>query len=176
MAILISVEVMVNTINLMLHSISTTEIKNKHFGNLGLGSNKYYNELNLNREQDRAIYDQRQSGQFQPAVECKNWAFFFAMKTYYWHFAKWQRTDNDREFLSTSITKIYSQQSPGKVDSTLDASNNIRTQSLNANVNLNYRFTDTLGNELSVDVDRGMHLLLQPACNPIGISMEPLVR
>ncbi|MFN8319866.1 MAG: TonB-dependent receptor [Saprospiraceae bacterium] len=138
------------------------------FGNLGLGSNKYYNELNLNREQDGAIYDQRQSQvNSNLPLNVKLGMDFFANEKHTFGILLNGNTQMaDREFLSTSITKIYSQQSPGIVDSTLDASNNIRTQSLNANVNLNYRFTDTLGNELSVDVDRGMYTATSTSMQP----------
>jgi hypothetical protein len=37
---------------------STSTIAILTFGNFGIGNNKYYNELNLRREQDGAIYDQ----------------------------------------------------------------------------------------------------------------------
>ena len=114
MAILISVVDMVNTINLMLHSISTTEIKINTFGNLGLGSNKYYNELNLNREQDGGhLRSKTIAGQFNLPLNVKLGMDFLRMKTYFGILLNGNTQMADREFLSTSITKIYSQQSPG---------------------------------------------------------------
>lgn len=72
----------------------------------------------------------------------------------------------DKEYISTSRTNIYSQLSPTRIDSTLDASNTITNHSYNANVNLNYRFTDTIGNELSVDLDKGYFTATSTSMQP----------
>lgn len=129
------------------------------FGNIGVGSNKYYNELNLNRKQDGAVYDQRQSqvNSNLPLNVKVGLDYYANDKHTFGVLVNGNTQMADREFLSTSITKIYAQQSPAKLDSTLEAANTIMSRSLNANINLNYRYTDTLGNEMSVDLDRGMY-------------------
>ena len=129
------------------------------FGNLGVGSNKYYNELNLNRKQDGAVYDQRQSqvNSNLPLNIKAGFDYYANDKHTFGILVNGNTQMADREFLSTSITNIYAQQSPSKLDSTLEAANTIMSRSLNANINLNYRYTDTLGNEMSIDLDRGMY-------------------
>ena len=138
------------------------------FGNFGIGNNKYYNELNLRREQDGAIYDQKQSQvNSNVPVNAKIGVDYYANDKHTIGILFNGNTQVvDKEYISTSRTNIYSQLSPTRIDSTLDASNNIINHSYNANVNLNYRFTDTIGNELSVDLDKGLFTATSTSMQP----------
>lgn len=138
------------------------------FGNVGLGSNKYYNELNLRREQDGAIYDQRQSQvNTNVPLNMKMGVDYYANDKHTFGVLLNGNTQlKNREFISTSKTNIYSLLSPTRIDSTLDATNTIANHSYNANVNLNYRYTDTIGNELSVDLDKGFFSATSTSMQP----------
>ncbi len=59
---------------------------------------------------------------------------------------------NNWAYSQTDISKL----STPKRDSILIAQNTGSTQNWNTNFNLNYKFTDTLGNELNIDADYGI--------------------
>ena len=149
-------------------NINNRNKKVNTFGNFGIGNNKYYNELNLRREQDGAIYDQRQSQvNSNVPVNGKIGVDYYANDKHTFGILFNGNTQMiDKEYISTSRTNIYSQLSPTRIDSTLDASNTITNHSYNANVNLNYRFTDTIGNELSVDLDKGYFTATSTSMQP----------
>ncbi|MBK8698880.1 MAG: TonB-dependent receptor [Saprospiraceae bacterium] len=129
------------------------------FGSIGLGNNKSYNELNLYREQEGGVFDQKQSQvNLNKPINTKLGIDYYASSKHTFGFLINANTQyGDNTFISTSETRISSLSNPDKVDSILRAGNNITKTSLNANANLNYRFTDTLGNEVSIDLDRGMY-------------------
>ena len=129
------------------------------FGSFGIGNDKNYNELNLYREQNNAVFDQKQSQtNTEKPLNAKLGLDYYANNEHtFGVLANINTQYGDKEYLSTSQTKISSQITPIKIDSILNASNNIMSKSINANFNLNYRFADTLGNELTVDLDRGLY-------------------
>lgn len=54
-------------------------------------------------------------------------------------------------------TKISTIEAPTSVDSLLDATNNIDGNRYNVNFNLNYRFADTAGHTINIDIDHGLY-------------------
>lgn len=67
---------------------------------------------------------------------------------------------------SKSLTSIGRQESPNAVDSLLDARNDIDDHRKDLNANLNYRYADTSGHSLNIDLDRGVYRIR-------GNSLQP---
>lgn len=59
---------------------------------------------------------------------------------------------NNTSFARTDISKL----STGKIDSILVSENNGSIRNINANFNLNYKYSDTLGNDFNIDADYGL--------------------
>ncbi|MFM2394042.1 MAG: hypothetical protein RLZZ546_2024 [Bacteroidota bacterium] len=133
--------------------------KTNIYGNFGVGNNKYYNEMNLLREQDGGVFDQEQSQvSSNYPLNGKIGVDYYANSKHTFGFlvnANTQYKDND--WRSTSITKISNLSTRSKIDSVLNATSSIVGNSINVNANFNYRFEDTLGNEVTFDIDRGIY-------------------
>lgn len=67
---------------------------------------------------------------------------------------------------SASLAAIGRVESPGSVDSLLDADNLIDNDRRDLNLNLNYRFADTSGRTLNFDLDRGVYRLRGESYQP----------
>lgn len=67
---------------------------------------------------------------------------------------------------SASTAKISDQHSVGRIDSLLVASNDMENDRNDLNINLNYRFADTSGHTLNIDLDKGSYRIR-------GASFQP---
>ena len=138
------------------------------YGSFGVGNNKDWNEMFLYRQQDGSIFDQSQSqvstgnplngkiGVDYYANSKHTFGILINANTQYKH-NSWE---------SVSETLISKDEVGSHVDSILSARNTITNKSLNANLNLNYRFSDTLGNEVTIDLDRGLFNLESSSMQP----------
>ncbi len=142
--------------------------KTNTFGSIGIGNNKNYNSLNLLRDQDGGIFDQKQTQvNTNNPLNGKFGIDYYANKNHTFGFLVNANTQyKDNIFDSQSNTFISSNLTRERIDSTLRASNTINNNAINANVNFNYRFADTLGNELTIDLDKGYY-------NNESSSMQP---
>ncbi len=128
------------------------------FGNAGVSSNENYNGLDMYRTQDGKNFDQqqRQVSIIKPLNIKFGTDYFINSKQTIGFLANANTFLTDNDWKSTSKVFISQAGTPTKIDSTLNAENNIIGNRINANFNLNYRYVDTLGNELTMDVDRGL--------------------
>lgn len=125
------------------------------FGNLGGSLGLYHNNMNLYRLQKDTIYDQINNNQNKNnSINTKVGADYFVnsqhtiglMATYNYSDADWS---------SSSNSPIYYQPT-GAFVKTLQAFNTAPASRTNANINLNYRYLDTSGNEINFDADHGL--------------------
>ncbi len=138
------------------------------FGSFGLGNNKYYNYLNLSREQDGASYDQKQT-QYNnnfPLNAKVGLDFYASDKHTFGVLINANTQYKQNAYSSTSNTIISNLKTREKVDSTLQAFNTINSNNINTNANINYKYADTLGNEIVVDLDKGYY-------HDMSNSMQP---
>ncbi|MBK8390140.1 MAG: hypothetical protein IPL23_13025 [Saprospiraceae bacterium] len=63
----------------------------------------------------------------------------------------------DNEWASESQTTIGTMGRENMIDSVLIAQNTITSNNLYTNFNVNYKFSDTVGNELTIDLDKGIY-------------------
>lgn len=70
------------------------------------------------------------------------------------------------DWRSKSLTKIGHLEAPGSVDSLLQATNEQDNQRSDVNFNLNYRFADTSGHTVNLDVDRGFYRIRGESYQP----------
>ncbi len=136
------------------------------FGSIGIGNNENYNLLELYREQDGSIYDQKsESRNVRNPLNGKFGIDYFLSDKHTLGFLANVGTNfkqnQDNEVSTTNISSSYN-----KLDSILKAENIQKKNSLNTNLNLNYKYSDTLGNELTVDIDRGFFNSTSTASQP----------
>lgn len=125
------------------------------FGNAGYNDGEWHNSMTFYREQNGKIFDQSQKQiSYHPGGNLKIGADYFAnSKNTFGILATGNfMTGNWKSSSQTFISEATSSQ---RIDSVLDATNTIEMGRQNANFNANYRFLDTSGHELSVDLDRG---------------------
>ena len=123
---------------------------NNHFGN-------WKNELYLRREQAGKIFDQaslmddnNNNHNFKLGTD-----FFLNSKHTIGFVADGRHARGPWE--NDARTDIYSLDAPDQLDSVLVASNRVPQNRNNFNFNLNYRFADTSGHELTLDANRGLY-------------------
>lgn len=140
-------------------SLNNRNKKTNIYGNAGIGNDKYYNEMNLLREQDGGVFDQEQSQvSTNYPLNGKFGIDYYANSKHTFGFLINANTQyKDNVWKSTSKTNISGLSTRSKIDSILNATSTITSRSLNVNANINYRFEDTLGNEVTFDIDRGMY-------------------
>ncbi|MBV6438487.1 MAG: TonB-dependent receptor [Haliscomenobacteraceae bacterium CHB4] len=123
---------------------------NNHFGD-------WHNELNLVRDQDGRRFDQK--SEMKDNNNNHNFKFgsdFFLNSKHTIGFivdgrtAQGPASNNTRTYISSLAT-------PGQPDSVLVAGNYQPQDRKNLNFNLNYRFADTSGRELTIDANRGAY-------------------
>ncbi|HAD12953.1 MAG TPA: TonB-dependent receptor [Saprospirales bacterium] len=73
---------------------------------------------------------------------------------------------NPGDWHSSSVAQISDLHSINRIDSLLVASNDVANDRNDLNINLNYRFADTLGHTLNIDLDRGTYRIR-------GASFQP---
>jgi len=126
------------------------------FGNLSGDLGVYENNLFLNRTQNDTIYDQQSKHQNNNKnYNVKAGAdYFINDKNTIGVMVKYN--DENNKWASTSNTNIYYQsETPAKFVKRLDAFNTIPGYKTNLNSNLNYRYADTSGTEITADADYG---------------------
>ena len=129
------------------------------YANVNVGNSKYFNEMNLYREQDSKIFDQkqRQSSESAPLNTKIGVDYYASSKSTFGALVALNTQYKDVAWQSYSNTTIANIETRSKVDSVLNASNTIMSRNLYGNVNLNYKYEDTSGNEIVVDIDKGYY-------------------
>ncbi len=126
------------------------------FGNLGGDLGRHENNLYLNKTQNDTVYDQNskhdhQSENYNAKVGLD---YFMDNKNTFGFLVKYNN-QNDH-WSSNGNTNIYYQtQSSANFIKRLLASDSIPGLRTNMNANLNYRYADTLGTEITADADYG---------------------
>ncbi len=126
------------------------------FGNLGGDIGIYENNLYLNRTQNDTVYDQNTKNM----NENKNYNakvgfdYFINSKNTIGAIIKYNNEDG--KWSSNGKTNIYfKSQTPTSFVKRLEATSNIPGLRTNMNSNLNYRYADTMGTEITADADYG---------------------
>ena len=126
------------------------------FGNLGGDLGIYENNLYLNRTQNDSIYDQHTTNKndnnnYNAKVGID---YFIDGKNTFGAILKYN--NEDEKWSSKGNTNIYFQsQSPTSFVKRLEASSTNPGLRTNMNTNLNYRYADTMGKEITADADYG---------------------
>ncbi|MCC6462659.1 MAG: TonB-dependent receptor [Saprospiraceae bacterium] len=127
------------------------------FGNYSNHFGDWHNKLYLYREQAGNIYDQSST-----TVDNNNnhnfkigSDFFLNAKHTLGFVVDGRHAQGPNE--TEARTRISSLSQPGQLDSVLVASNRVPQNRNNLNINLNYRFADTSGHELTLDANRGRY-------------------
>jgi hypothetical protein len=125
------------------------------FGNVGGNIGNYENGISLYRIQNDTLYDQDGVNTSRnKSINAKIGTDFFASSNHtFGVLANINISDN--QWGAESRTPIYDQKT-GQLAKTLVARNSSPQSRTNANFNANYRYTDTMGRELNVDVDYGL--------------------
>ncbi len=127
------------------------------FGNYSNHFGAWHNDLNLYREQAGNVYDQRSkmkddnnNHNFKVGSD-----FFLNSKNTLGFVVDGRHAHGP--WGNTARTEISNMNNPNQIDSVLVASNRQPQNRNNLNINLNYRFADTLGHEFSIDANRGYY-------------------
>ena len=125
------------------------------FSNVSTNVGKYENQMNLYRIQNDTIYDQHTAMNWEDKnINFKAGADLFATpKSTIGVMANGSFSKN--EWSSNGYTPITYQPS-GLLVKELRSSNSVPAKRQNFNANLNYRFADTSGKEINVDLDYGL--------------------
>ena len=127
------------------------------FGNYGNHFGNWHNNLHLYREQGGKIFDQNSlMDDANNNHRFKAGSDFFLNAKNTVGFVVDGRT-NQGPWENDARTNIYTLGNPGHLDSLLIASNRVPQHRNNFNFNLNYRFADTSGHELTIDINRGVY-------------------
>ena len=143
--------------------------RNEKVNLFGSYSNHYgtwHNTLNLYREQNGRIFD----GSSKMADENGNHNYkagvdFFLNSKNTLGVLYTGRYVNG-PWNNSAITKISDMATPDRIDSMLVATNRNPQERFNNSFNLNYRFADTSGHVLSVDLDKGLFTSRQSSFQP----------
>ncbi|MFM2268380.1 MAG: hypothetical protein RL757_1821 [Bacteroidota bacterium] len=140
-------------------SLNNRTKKVNTFGTVSVSDNTWYNNMNLRREQDGRVFDQRQ----QQVNDNRDLNGKFGLD----YFPNSRHTFGvlfnggtnlqQNKWTSDSRTTISNLSNPNKIDSILVAQNVIAGGRQNVNANFNYRFADTSGHEFVLDVDNGYY-------------------
>ncbi|MCK6694641.1 MAG: TonB-dependent receptor [Thermoanaerobaculia bacterium] len=127
------------------------------FGNYSNHFGNWKNELYLRREQAGKVFDQasfmddnNNNHNFKLGTD-----FFLNSRHTIGFVADGRHAQGPWE--NDARTDIYSLDAPNQLDSVLVASNRVPQNRNNFNFNLNYRFADTSGHELTLDANRGIY-------------------
>lgn len=125
------------------------------FGNIGGNIGRFQNELYFYRKQKDTVYDQKtRMYTDNQSINAKVGADFFVNSKHTLGVMT-NLNYNDNQWKSEGNTDIYEQNS-GVFVKSLKAFNTIPGYRLNSNSNLNYRYADTSGREVNVDIDYGV--------------------
>lgn len=127
------------------------------FGNYSNHFGNWHNDMHLYREQAGKVFDQtslmndnNNNHNFKLGAD-----FFLNSKHTLGFVADGRHAQGPWE--NDARTNIYSLDTPNQLDSVLVASNRVPQNRNNFNFNLNYRFADTSGHELTIDANRGLY-------------------
>lgn len=124
------------------------------FSNVSGNIGNRMNDLNIYREQNDTIYDQHTKMlNIRRGINLKAGADYFASKRSTYGFLVTTNLGGG-SFNTEGNTKIYDENH--QLVKTLIATNSMPANRTNANFNLNYRFVDTSGKEISFDGDYGL--------------------
>ena len=128
------------------------------FGNYGNHFGNWHNHFHLYREQAGKIFDQNSlMDDANNNHRFKLGSDFFLNSKNTIGFVVDGR-NNQGPWENDARTNIYALATPGQLDSVLVASNRVPQNRTNLNFNLNYRFADTSGHELAIDLNRGAYI------------------
>lgn len=129
------------------------------YGNVGFGKSEWHNNMSLKREQDGKLFDQHQKQvSYNTPLNGKFGMDYYANSKHTFGFLANANTNiGDKRWESTSTTNIGTLSKVGVIDSVLNAGNNTAGNFINANINANYRYADTLGNTFTFDIDKGIY-------------------
>jgi iron complex outermembrane recepter protein len=129
------------------------------YGNVGVGKSEWHNNMSLKREQDGKLFDQYQKQvSYNTPLNGKFGLDYYANSKHTFGFLANANTNiGDKRWESTSTTDIGTLSKVGVIDSVLNAANNTEGNFINANINANYRYADTLGNTFTFDIDKGIY-------------------
>lgn len=129
------------------------------FGSIGFGSSKYYNESKFYREQNKNTIDQVQeeNNKENPLNGKVGIDYYANDKNTIGALINFNTQFKDNVWTSSSRSAITTLSTREVIDSVLQAGNTITRNSINANANINYRYADTIGNEIIVDLDKGYY-------------------
>jgi outer membrane receptor protein involved in Fe transport len=137
-------------------SLNNRNKKVNIYGNFGLGNSKWYNEMGIKRTQDGKTFDMSDVSTSQNSpINTKFGVDYYASSKHTFGIlinANTQYQDNNENHLNNTF---ISNAKSTNIDSVLNASSNETSRSFNSNINLNYKFADTIGNELTFDIDYG---------------------
>ena len=132
---------------------------NNHYG-------RWHNDQNFLREQNGLRFDQEAKSYFMSRWNSARLGADWNINSKHTVGILVNGNMNLADWHSKSLTKIGRQETPGAVDSLLDARNDIDDHRKDLNANLNYRYADTTGHSLNIDLDRGAYRIR-------GNSLQP---
>jgi iron complex outermembrane recepter protein len=147
-------------------SLNNRSKKLNTFGSYNNHYGRWHNEQNFLREQNGSYFDQQAK-----SYNTSRWNSFRVGTDYYINSKHTVgvlvngNIDNG-DWNNTSTTKIGSLANPSEVTSILNATNNIPGHRYDLNLNANYRYLDTTGRSLNIDLDRGGYRI-------VGNSYQP---
>jgi iron complex outermembrane recepter protein len=128
------------------------------FGSYGNHYGIWHNSLDLRREQSSRVFDQESDMRdFNRNHNYKAGADFF-LNSKHTVGLLFNGRHSEGNWENSAITKISDLATPTRVDSMLVAQTVSPQNRDNNAINLNYRFADTSGHVLSIDLDRGFYV------------------
>jgi len=142
------------------------------FGNYNNHFGSWHNTIDLYREQSGKIFDQKSKSEDNNNNHSGKVGadFFLNSKNTLGFIVDGRIAQGPVE--NHSRTEIFSLDDPNQLDSVLVASNRQPQNRRNFNFNLNYRYADTTGRELSVDLNRGGYRFRADSYQP-NYYMDP---
>lgn len=131
--------------------------RNKHiniFGNYTYNDSRTESEMRLYRKQLDTLFDQKSTMQFNGKTHNYKAGLDYFINKRSTIGVMLNGTANDMTFSNVSRTPI-SYIPTGVLDRVLVADNSSKSNRDNTNINVNYRYADTLGHELNMDADYG---------------------
>lgn len=132
---------------------------NNHYG-------RWHNDQNFLRQQNGLSFDQQAKSYFMSRWNSARLGADWNINAKHTVGVLVNGSMNLAGWHSTSLTAIGRQETPGAVDSLLEARNDIDDHRKDLNTNLNYRYADTAGHSLNIDLDRGAYRIR-------GNSLQP---
>lgn len=123
---------------------------NNHYG-------RWHNTQNFYREQNNLLFDQEAKSYFMSRWNSARAGADWNINSKHTFGVLLNGSVNMADWHSSSLTDIGHAENPGVPDSLLVARNDIDDHRKDLNANFNYRFADTLGRSLNIDIDHGLY-------------------